>query len=100
MNPPRAAATDHRMAVEPKEIAMLKRTLVAAAIAGFAMALAGPAAMAAASKRMVPAGSVRFTVDSMPQRSVSQGSSMSAGQKKQWILVPAVQTVRCASRGC
>ena len=45
---------------------MLKRTLVAAAIAGFAMALAGPAAMAAASKRTMPAGSVRFTVDSVP----------------------------------
>ena len=42
---------------------MLKRTLVAAAIAGFAMALAGPAAMAAASKRTAPAGSVRFTVE-------------------------------------
>jgi hypothetical protein len=80
------------MAVEPKEIAMLKRTLVAAAIAGFATALAGQAAMAA--QRTVPTGSVRFTVDSVPQRSVSPGARMSAGQKKQWMLVPAVQIVR------
>jgi hypothetical protein len=81
---------------------MLKRTLVAAAIAGFATALAGQAAMAAASKRTVPAGSVTFFVNSPSQRSVSQGSRMSAGQKKQGLgmLVPAVQTVRCASRGC
>jgi Cu/Ag efflux pump CusA len=85
---------------EPKEITMsrLKSALVAAigtvAIAGFAMALAGPAAMAAASKQTVPTGSVRFTVDSVPQRSVSQGARMSAGQKKQWMLLPAVQKVR------
>ena len=71
---------------------MLKRTLVAAAIAGFAMALAGPVAMAA--QRTVPAGSVRFTVDSVPQRSVSLGARISAGQKKKWMLVPAVQIVR------
>jgi hypothetical protein len=71
---------------------MLKRTLVAAAIAGLATALAGPAAMAA--QRTVPTGSVRFHVDSAPQRSVSLGARMSAGQKKQWMLVPAVQIVR------
>ena len=73
---------------------MLKRTLVIAAIAGFATAFAGPAAMAAGSNRTVPLGSVRFHVDSVPQRSVSQGSSMSAGQKRQWMLLPAVQKVR------
>jgi hypothetical protein len=74
---------------------MLKRTLVAAAIAGFATVLAGQAAMAAASKRTGPVGSVRFTVDSpSSQRPVSRGVSMSAGQKKPWILVPAVQIVR------
>jgi hypothetical protein len=73
---------------------MLKRALVAAAIAGFAMALAGPAAMAAASKRTVPAGSVTFFVNSPSPRPVSQGLSMSAGQNKQRMLVPAVQIVR------
>jgi hypothetical protein len=107
VNPSRAVATNHRMAVEPEEITMsrLKSALVAAigtvAIAGFATALAGQAAMAAGSQRtMGPLGSVRFTVDSAAHRSVSQGSRMSAGQNKQGLLVPAVQTIRCASRRC
>jgi hypothetical protein len=86
----------------------LKSTLVAAigtiAVAGFVTALTGPAAMAAGPKRTVPQGSVTFTVDSVHHR-VAHGSSMSAGQKKQRILtgmlLPAVQSVRCASRsGC
>jgi hypothetical protein len=98
------------MARRTKETTMsrLKSALVAAigtiAVAGFATALAGPAAMAAGSQRAVaPYGSVRFHVDSGPHRSVSQGSRMSAGQKKQGIgmLLPAVQGIRCASRsGC
>ena len=80
---------------------MLKRILVAAAAAGFATALAGPAAMAAASKRTGPVGSVTFSIDS-PQQSVSQGARMSAGQNKQGIgslLVPAVQRIREAAPG-
>jgi hypothetical protein len=85
----------------------LKSALVAAigtiAVAGFATALAGPAAMAAGSQRVAPYGSVRFHVDSGPHRSVSQGARLSARQKRQGIsmLLPAVQRVRCASRsGC
>jgi hypothetical protein len=72
-------------------MSMLKRALVAPAIAGFAIALAGQAAMAA--QRTVPAGSVRFLHDSAFVRSVSQGSSLSARQKRQGIslVVPAVK---------
>jgi hypothetical protein len=89
------------MVVEPKEITMsrLKSALVAAigtvAIAGFATALAGQAAMAA--QRTVPTGSVRFLHDPIPPQSVSQGSSLSAKQKRQGIgmLLPAVQRLRC-----
>jgi hypothetical protein len=77
---------------------MLKRILVAAAIAGFAIVLASPAAMA--SKRPVPQGSVTFFMNSPSLGSVSHGARMSAGQKKQRLLVPAVQMVRCASRKC
>jgi hypothetical protein len=86
----------------------LKSALVAAlgtvAIAGFATALTDQAAVAAGPQRTgIPYGSVRFTVDSGSHHSASQGSRMSAGQKKQGLgmLVPAVQTVRCAARsGC
>jgi len=81
----------------------LKSALVAAigtvAIAGFATSFADHAAMAA--QRTVPTGSVRFLHDPIPPRSVSRGAITSAGQKKQgWMLVPAVQMVRCASRKC
>ena len=78
---------------------MPKRNLVIAAI-GFATAFAGTGAMAAGSNRVVSQGSVRFHVDSATQYPVSQGARMSAGQKKQWMLVPAVQVVReKAARG-
>jgi uncharacterized membrane protein YebE (DUF533 family) len=88
------------MARRTKEITMsrLKSALVAAigtvAIAGFANALAGQAAMAA--QRTVPAGSIRFLHDPIPL-SVSQGSSLSARQKRQGIgmVLPAVQRLRC-----
>ena len=99
---------------------MLRRVFVTGAFAIFATAVAGAATVAAAPscknkanphvactdrltatpmqrQRVGPQGQVRFFVDSPAQQPVSQGSNTSARQKKQRLLLPAVQKVRPAA---
>jgi hypothetical protein len=102
--------------VSSKEMMMLKTALIATGalvLSAFIAAATGPVAMAATTKclnkankyvactdrfrskqlqrsRFVPQGQVKFHVDSQPG-TAAQGTRISARQKKQRLLLPAVQ---------